>query len=278
MLEEGRFRVAAFDLDGTLLDMGQMHPEVSEALRDLRNSGINTVVATGRDWCQLTPEIREHFSYAVTCSGAYIRNCLKEEAIASHPIPSHTLLALIRIIDKYNGGYFLYEEGKAECTGNAFALINKEEPRMDRERFLEIFSTREHATHSLYKYEKETQALVYKVQSYFASDEITDACYKEITESMHLEVVRMGHCSIEINALGVTKALGLLELGKRIGFSSKNLVCFGDSANDYEMLKLAGFSVAMGNAEEKIKRMADYVAGDVKENGAANAIRELFGV
>ena len=52
------------------------------------------------------------------------------------------------------------------------------------------------------------------------------------------------------------------------------MVC-GDSGNDYPMLKAAGFAVAMGNAEEKIKAAADFVTKTNEEDGVAYAIRRF---
>ena len=48
---------------------------------------------------------------------------------------------------------------------------------------------------------------------------------------------------------------------------------FGDAENDIDMLEYCGIGVAMGNAQEKVKEIADYVTTDVDRDGIKNALR-----
>lgn len=54
-------------------------------------------------------------------------------------------------------------------------------------------------------------------------------------------------------------------------------MAFGDGGNDVLMLKHVGIGVAMGNAEDEVKRAADYVTDSVDEDGVEKALRH-FGV
>ena len=64
-------------------------------------------------------------------------------------------------------------------------------------------------------------------------------------------------------------------LADALGISMADTVAVGDSNNDSEMLQCAGTSIAMGNAIEAIKDMADYVTTDVTEDGIWNALAWL---
>ena len=64
-------------------------------------------------------------------------------------------------------------------------------------------------------------------------------------------------------------------LADALGISMADTVAVGDSNNDSEMLQCAGISIAMGNAIEAIKDMADYVTTDVTEDGIWNALAWL---
>ena len=64
-------------------------------------------------------------------------------------------------------------------------------------------------------------------------------------------------------------------LADALGISMADTVAVGDSNNDSEMLQCAGTSIAMGNAIEAIKDMADYVTTDVMEDGIWNALAWL---
>jgi hydroxymethylpyrimidine pyrophosphatase-like HAD family hydrolase len=51
---------------------------------------------------------------------------------------------------------------------------------------------------------------------------------------------------------------------------------FGDGGNDIEMMKQAGYAIAMGNSNDDVKAVADYIAADVRNDGVAKAIHILF--
>lgn len=73
----------------------------------------------------------------------------------------------------------------------------------------------------------------------------------------------------------ISKADGLKRLCQYYGVPLEHTVAFGDSMNDYEILKLAGTGVAMGNAIEPLKAAADFVTTAVGEDGIWNACERL---
>ena len=72
-----------------------------------------------------------------------------------------------------------------------------------------------------------------------------------------------------------SKANGLRLLCKYYGTSIEEAYAFGDSMNDYEIIKAAGTGIAMGNANPKLKEVADYVASDINDDGIYKACVEL---
>ena len=72
-----------------------------------------------------------------------------------------------------------------------------------------------------------------------------------------------------------SKAEGLKRLCEYYGVALKDTVAFGDSMNDYEILKEAGTGVAMGNSIEKLKQVADYVTVPIGQNGIWHACKVL---
>ncbi|MGN0906953.1 MAG: HAD family hydrolase [Bullifex sp.] len=79
----------------------------------------------------------------------------------------------------------------------------------------------------------------------------------------------------EIVLPGVSKATGLHAVMEYYGAPLSDSVAFGDGANDIEIVSASGFGVAMGNASDELKKAADYVTGDVKENGIYDALEYL---
>ena len=90
------------------------------------------------------------------------------------------------------------------------------------------------------------------------------------------EAVLLEDKSIETTADGITKANGLLRLCEHLGCGPENIIAFGDSANDLEMLSESGYSVGMGNAESCVKEKVDYITDTVEDDGVATAINKLF--
>ena len=72
-----------------------------------------------------------------------------------------------------------------------------------------------------------------------------------------------------------SKAEGLKRLCEYYGVPMADTVAFGDSMNDYEIVRLAGIGVAMGNSIEELKKVADYVTTPIGEDGVWNACVKL---
>lgn len=81
---------------------------------------------------------------------------------------------------------------------------------------------------------------------------------------------------IEITGVGVNKARALAHLGTRFGFGADEVIAFGDNQNDVPMLEWAGHSVAVGNAVEAAKQVANEVIGDHSEHSVAAYIESLL--
>jgi len=90
-----------------------------------------------------------------------------------------------------------------------------------------------------------------------------------------LEVTSSNPRVIEITMPNATKGLGLAQLAKMYGIAPKNVLAIGDSHNDVGMLEFAGVKVAVGNAEESLKSVAQHIVRKNVEGGFAQAVHEL---
>lgn len=73
----------------------------------------------------------------------------------------------------------------------------------------------------------------------------------------------------------IGKIDGVKQFIEKEGVDRSDVIAFGDSGNDIEMLKYAGIGIAMGNASEGVKSIADYVTDRVEENGILNALAKF---
>ena len=91
-----------------------------------------------------------------------------------------------------------------------------------------------------------------------------------------MKPVTSGFGFIDLIIPGLHKANGISRLLKRWDLSPQNVVAIGDSGNDAEMLKMARYSFAMGNAAENIKHIARYATDDNNHEGALNVIQAVL--
>jgi Cof subfamily protein (haloacid dehalogenase superfamily) len=83
---------------------------------------------------------------------------------------------------------------------------------------------------------------------------------------------------LEFAAPDVTKAAGLDFLAARLGFSREGTVAFGDGENDIELVAWAGFGIAVANAHDRVKEVADFVCPSVDEEGVAQVLEAYLEV
>jgi Cof subfamily protein (haloacid dehalogenase superfamily) len=77
---------------------------------------------------------------------------------------------------------------------------------------------------------------------------------------------------LEFASPEVTKAAGMEFLAEHLGFDRERTVAFGDGENDIELVAWAGFGVAVANADDRVKEVADFVCPPVEEEGVAQVL------
>jgi Cof subfamily protein (haloacid dehalogenase superfamily) len=77
---------------------------------------------------------------------------------------------------------------------------------------------------------------------------------------------------LEFASPHVTKGAGLEFVARRVGFTPDRTVAFGDGENDLELLEWAVYGVAVANAHERVKAIADLVCPPVEEEGVAQVL------
>src|SRR5699024_9567724 len=102
-----------------------------------------------------------------------------------------------------------------------------------------------------------------------------DDLIEKLSYHKELELTNSMPYNVEINPAGVNKAAALEKVCDWMGITMNNVMAAGDSLNDIKMIEQAGTGVAMGNAQEAIKKVADYVTDSNNQDGVANAIQRF---
>ena len=252
-------RVIATDMDGTLLDpKGQLDlPRLEKILDKLDQCDIRFVIATGNEvhrMRQLLGHLAERVVLVVANGARIFENNELIQAQTWDDAIVDRALAHFKgrecqdqfVVTAMNGGFV--KEGTVFTELDKFMTPEMIEQLYQRMNFVDEFDP------NLF-------GGVLKM-SMVVGEERLDSVLQEINDLFdgHVRAVSSGYGCIDILQDGIHKAWGLVELLKRWNLKPEQIIAFGDSENDIEMLELAGISYAMENAEEAVKRVATKVA------------------
>ena len=85
-----------------------------------------------------------------------------------------------------------------------------------------------------------------------------------------------GKVDIHVSHIAGTKQHGILQVAKILGINTHEIIGIGDGGNDLPLLMACGLKVAMGNAFEDLKEIADYIAPSVEKDGVAHVIEKFI--
>ena len=272
---EHKIKMIGLDLDGTLLtDKKELTARTKAVISSALRRGIVVLVATGRPWMGIPEELRNFpgMRYALTSNGARIIDAQEERVIEEHLLSPELALQALEICGKYDTLQEVYFDGQGYAPADKMAVVERyhRNPRL-----CEYMRKTRIPVDNIFKLVKEENRGLDKVQALFADMEERTQAWRELREVSGLELVGSLKYNIEINAAGVNKGTGLVNLGKVLGIKREEIMAFGDGDNDIVMLKEAGIGVAMANAEDKVKETADYITLSNEEDGVAEAIEKL---
>lgn len=91
-----------------------------------------------------------------------------------------------------------------------------------------------------------------------------------------LSIYRSEPFFLEIMPTNIDKAYSLGKLLEHLNMTKEEMICIGDGFNDLSMIQYAGLGVAMANAQEVVKKSADYVTLSNDQDGVAHVIKEFW--
>lgn len=270
-----KIKMIGLDLDGTLLtDKKELTERTRKAVSSALEQGVVVLVATGRPWLGVPEELRNFpgMRYALTSNGARIIDTLENRVIEEHLLSPDLAKKALEICGKYDTLQEVYFDGQGYAPADKMACVEKYHKNPSMCEYMR--KTRIPVKDIFELVEKENRGLD-KVQALFADMKERSQAWRELKTDSGLELVGSLKYNIEINAAGVNKGTGLVNLGRLLGIRREEIMACGDGDNDEVMLREAGLGVAMANAEEQVKAAADYVTLSNEEDGVAAAIEKF---
>ena len=271
-----KIKMIGLDLDGTLLtDKKELTARTKESIARAIERGITVLVASGRPWMGVPEELRDFpgMRYALTSNGARIIDTEDGSIIEEHLLLPEYALKALAVCGKYDTLQEVYFDGQGYAPADLMAHVEKYHKNPSMCEYMR--KTRIPVEDIRKLVESENRGLD-KVQALFSDMDERERAWKELEQEKELELVGSLRYNIEINAAGVNKGTGLVNLGRLLGISREEIMAFGDGDNDIAMLREAGFGVAMANADERVKAAADYITLSNEEEGVAEAIEKLI--
>ena len=271
-----------FDIDGTLVnDRKSVLKSTKEAIKIVKEQGVLVGVATGRGPFFVKDLMDDlDLDFAVTYNGQYIFN--KDRVLFASPIDKGSLRQIISYA-KANQKEIAMGT-RQDVVGSRIMSFGLSPLSQLVSRFVPKFLTRT-ISNSFNRMvskavpQKEEDLLdlinqpVYQVLMLMTPEESNQAA----TELDHLKFTRSNPFAADIINQGNSKLEGIRRVGKEYGFDLNQVMAFGDSDNDLEMLAGVGMSVAMGNGSSSVKEVAKHITTSNQEGGIHKAL-EYFGV
>lgn len=266
-------------MDGTLLNSNH---EVSErnkkALKKASELGVNIAITTGRLFCSARyySDLIGIDTPVIASNGSYIKNKFNDTAILENPMPKNVAIEIYNIVKKhgltvnFNSWDTLIREDFIP-ENHAYYIMNQDLPEEKRVKFLvceDIIPTIEDFQGNILK------GIVFeegenKDNLWAAKEELKN------TFDDKLHVVSSGDNNFEVMMGNSSKGNAVAYLAESLGINPEEVMCIGDSENDISMIKYAGVGVAMGNALDIVKEVADYITDTNNNSGVGKAIENL---
>lgn len=266
-------KLVAIDMDGTLLNSKkELLEETKQYFKDFHKKETETllVLCTGRPETGIRPYLKdlgylEENHYIISQNGANIYESRTGKRVMDAFLDSAAIQKWIELGKKHGISvmgagvdyYYCFDQEPTEWMEFDVKLVSGK---------LKRIPTKESLNTDFYKIllmGDEEQLNEFET---FIPQEWRDEFY----------VVRSQKYLVEVLTKGVNKAFGLEKLAQKLNILPSEIAAIGDAANDVEMLEYAGLAIAMGNASEEVKAIADIVTDTNENNGVIKAIDKLI--
>ena len=267
-------KVIIMDVDGTLTNSKkQISSKTKEALLKAQNNGVKLVLASGRPDTGLIDfakelEMDKHHGFLVAFNGSMVIDAQTNEVLFNETMSIEEGKAVLEHMKKFDvipmiqKENYMYVNNVYKCMLNVFgkqANIIEYESRGGKYLLCEKQDLAEFADYPLNK------ILVAGEADYLKEN------YLEMMEPFKdsLSCMFTAPFYFEYTAKGIDKAKALDTVLKPLGYTQEEMIAFGDGQNDASMIKYAGTGVAMANAVDELKAVADEITLSNEEDGIA---------
>ena len=245
-----KVKIIFFDIDGTLIDMTKkaISDKTVETLIRLKENGVKICIATGRAPGSVPKFEGVDFDAFLTFNGSYCYN--SNDTILSTPIPKIDVEKMIENATKINRPVSIASKDRVVANGtdkdlsDYFGFAKQEVPVSDD--FDEVLKDE-----------------IYQMMMGGRNDEYDDI----LKDVENARITAWWDRAVDIIPVNGGKGKGIEAILEYYGIDRSESMAFGDGGNDIEMLQTVGTGVAMGNALDNVKAIADEICGTSADDG-----------
>ncbi|SDB82188.1 hypothetical protein SAMN05421734_101182 [Pelagirhabdus alkalitolerans] len=270
------------DMDGTLLNyQNRITKRTKEAIDRVREKGIYVFIATGRGKDEIYPATPEGFEVDGIISSNGMIGYLNDQCLFEHTLPFNVVQTLV---EKARVSNIYYEVFPTSGRGR---VEQKDRPMLEANIAGEKATTlginewneRLEAIDGTIEWVDKLANEGYSKFYFFSNDQDEMEKWKkelsELQDALPFSMSSSTDHNVEVMVEGKNKATGIQDCLSHLKIDAKDSLAIGDSYNDVEMLKMIGYSVAMKNAPEPIKALADTVTDlSNEEEGVADYLEK----
>lgn len=268
------YSIIALDLDGTLTNSEKnITPRTFDALMKAQREGVRLVLASGRPTFGIAAlanqlQLADYGGYVLSYNGGRIIDWCEKTVIFSQVVDQKLVPILYDFAEKAQLPIVTYLPEAILASKNEGEYLAEEAringmPVVVAQNFVEeAMQIEGGSTKFLIPGEPE---LLIQLESEMKA---------ALSEQM--EVFRSAPFFLELPPKGIDKSQSLQRLLTHLGLERESLMAFGDGFNDLSMIQFAGQGVAMANAVEEVKSIADFVTTSNEEDGIAQALEQLL--
>jgi hypothetical protein len=270
-----RYRLLALDVDGTLLDPdGQLRPAVQQAVTAVQQHGIRVVLCTGRRFRTALPlaqqlQLRDP---VVVHNGALVKDLLSGTTLHQSYMSLEMYAEALALL-RQCGGPMVYVDAFHEDVDIVTEGLERAHP------FQRTY-LQDNLAHCRIVQDIDTPPPYGVLMMSVMADEAHLRVLRPQVQQSLAERARVnllinknyqGYI-LEILHPTVSKWDALHRLARREGIATEEIMAVGDDENDLDMIRHAGLGVAMGNAAETVKAVADFITASNAEDGLVQAL------
>ena len=274
------YKMVCIDMDGTLLNRRKKISVYNKKIIKLaHNKGIEIVVTTGRLYNSAAyfSKILGVDSPVIAANGAIVIDQKTNEIIYEQEIPKDVCLKMLEVLIKNKISFHFNTMSTIYCSN----LLSKIGTKiyMSKQLNFENLNIKYRIIKGIEGWNKIFDIEEGKIAKCIAISPKKEKVIKVRRELDNLgDVISFasGYHSIEVNYNCVSKVNAIKALINKYNINKDELICIGDSENDISMIEYAGVGVAMGNASDDVKQIADYITDSNNRDGVAKAIEKFI--